>query len=192
MERIVRGLSFLRTVSAFWPILTLCLATGCEATEGDETPTPEVTPTATPTPTPTPPPTPQPTPVPSRVSLQIRFTLDPFDVGYTEVPPQGMFYGAIFNSADVTSGGPKPDVESIAGIEVYVDLTNEEATSPVLLTIEDFPVGEITVLGYHDINGNGADAGYPDDQDLVTLPVDNGFELEAGAANEIMVLLIDL
>ncbi|MEM9071428.1 MAG: hypothetical protein AAGE52_23175 [Myxococcota bacterium] len=114
-----------------------------------------------------------------RGRFRVRFDASP-TVRESDVlsdPLRGNVWGSVFRAEDVTLAGPKEGAVAVASF-AFEDV---DATVPgegmEFLIEEELPVGEYQLLGFMDIDGNGAETQDPDEGDPVTLPI-GGFELE--------------
>lgn len=92
-------------------------------------------------------------------------------------PLRGTVFGDVYRAEDVTISGPREGAVEVAsfrfeGVDVTAGVSPEAYPIDALL-----PAGEYQVLGFMDIDGNGAETGDPDTFDPVTLPI-GGIELE--------------
>jgi len=170
-----RCMSF-RLVGGSMLFLTVCHLMGCGGdsdVEGDLTPE-ETTPSPTPDPTGT---------------LAVSFAMNVDWNTVMDEPAVGTFYGAIYASEDVDNGtGPSPDAVSLEGLQLAVDLTQNEGESVVLYTTGALLVGEVYILGFLDSDANANPENlFPDAGDLVTVPGDNDFDVVGGIDTPVQV-----
>ncbi len=107
-------------------------------------------------------------------------------------PLKGTFYGNIFLQEDVSVTGPRDDAMQFQSIEVAsVDLTMKDVGKPsdTSFTTMKLAAGKYVILGFLDVDANGATSHDPDKGDPVTLALTNKFEISEGAETPRLVLL---
>ncbi|MGE0790680.1 MAG: hypothetical protein AB7S26_33710 [Sandaracinaceae bacterium] len=83
----------------------------------------------------------------------------------------GSVYGSVFRAEDVTISGPIDGAVEVAGFE-FADVDLRDGASPMEYEIDaDIPAGEYQILGFLDVDGNGATTHDPDVNDPITLPI---------------------
>lgn len=121
-------------------------------------------------------------------TLALTFRMNDDYFGQMDAEAIGTFYGAFWHGADVTSLGPNDGAVDLGSIEVpNVDLRVAGGPTAVMFTSGPLPVEEIVVLGFLDVDGNGAATHDPDDKDPVTLPNDNDFDVIGDAETVVEV-----
>ncbi|HJL16114.1 MAG TPA: hypothetical protein RMH99_10670 [Sandaracinaceae bacterium LLY-WYZ-13_1] len=86
-------------------------------------------------------------------------------------PLRGTVRGSVYREEDVTIGGPRDGAEAVASFTFEdVDITGGVSEMRYALEAE-LEAGSYQVLGFMDIDGNGAESGDPDVGDPVTLPI---------------------
>lgn len=123
-----------------------------------------------------------------RGDLRLSFGIDSDWFASMDEPCVGPFWGSVWLADEVTGAGPIDGAESLADVHVgSVDLSTGESTA-VLTTVTDLPAGWVTILGFLDSDGNAiVDAPDPDEDDPVTLPGDNEFEVVEDAETDVVV-----
>ena len=123
-----------------------------------------------------------------RGALRVSFGIDGDWFASMDEPCVGPFWGSIWLSDEVTGAGPIDGAESVADLHIEsVDLSAGENTA-VLTTVTDLPAGWVTILGFLDSDGNAnVDEPDPDEDDPVTLPGDNEFEVVEDAETDALV-----
>ncbi len=92
-------------------------------------------------------------------------------------PLRGNVWGSVFRAEDVTLAGPIDGAMPVANFEFAdVDATVPGEGMEYVIDTE-LPRGTYQLLGFMDIDGNGAETTDPDEGDPVTLPI-GGFDLE--------------
>lgn len=121
-------------------------------------------------------------------TLALRFAIDDDWHAAMSEPAKGPFWGSIYLADEVTGAGPVEGAVALWSIEVAeVDLTSGAPTAALHVT-GALPIGWVTVLGFMDSDGNAlVDAPDPDDDDPVTLPNENEFEVLEDAETEVEV-----
>lgn len=107
-------------------------------------------------------------------------------------PLKGTFYGNIFLQEDVSVTGPRDDAMQFQALEIAnVDLTAKAPGDPAeaTLTTASLTKGKYVVLGFLDVDGNGATSHDPDMGDPTTLALTNKFEITDGVEAKRLVLL---
>jgi hypothetical protein len=122
-------------------------------------------------------------------TLALTFAMDADFIDVMDEAPVGRFWGTIYAAEDVTGIGPDDDAVEYGDVYVEsVDLSPEGQTTAVLFTTGALPVGEVTILGFIDSDGNAdPDAPSPDAKDPVTLPSDNEFDVIGGQETTVEV-----
>jgi hypothetical protein len=140
----------------------MLLATGCPAVDDDDSA--------------------EPTPAPTHGTLAVSFGIDDDWAAQMDEPAVGGFWGTIFWADEVSGIGPEDDAEELGSIYVeVVDMTGPTLATDVLFTTEPLLAGWVTILGFVDSDANSTEADRgPDENDPVTLPNDNQFEVIAG------------
>ncbi len=88
-------------------------------------------------------------------------------------PLRGDVHGSVFRAEDVTIAGPREGAVAVANFFFEdVDATVAGEGTEYLIDTE-LPTGRYQLLGFMDIDGNGADTMDPDEGDPVTLPIGN-------------------
>lgn len=114
-----------------------------------------------------------------RGKFRVRFDASPTvrDSDRLSDPLRGNVWGSVFRAEDVTLAGPKEGAVSLGSFAFEnVDTTVPGEGMEYLIDVE-LPRGEYQLLGFMDIDGNGAETTDPDEGDPVTLPI-GGFDLE--------------
>ncbi len=120
--------------------------------------------------------------------LELSFAIDADWHASMDEPALGAFTGSFWNKDDVTGLGPNEGAEDLGGIFVDgVDLREGDPTD-YLFTSDLLEADSVVVLGFLDTDGN-RDPDYPDpdDDDPVTLPVDNAFDVVDGETTQVTV-----
>lgn len=107
-------------------------------------------------------------------------------------PLKGTFYGNIFLQEDVQVTGPRADAMEFQFVQQPdIDLTMKGAGEPsdTAFTTMTLPAGIYVVLGFFDVNGNGATSKMPDSGDPVTLATTNSFTIVDGQVAKRLVLM---
>ena len=85
-------------------------------------------------------------------------------------PLRGRVWGSVYRAEDVTLAGPRDGAEPVASFDYAdVDVTAGQSTEYALDA--ELAAGDYQILGFMDIDGNGAETGDPDEGDPVTLPI---------------------
>jgi hypothetical protein len=98
-------------------------------------------------------------------------------------PVFGTFYGDVYLEEDVSVTGPRADAVGQGSLEVAgVDLRTVEAGKVGDQTIDtkQLAPGNYVVLGFLDVNANGATSHSPDSGDPATLALTNKFTVVVG------------
>lgn len=86
-------------------------------------------------------------------------------------PLRGNVWGNVYRAEDVNIGGPVEGAEAVASFAFEgVDATVPGEGMEYLIDAE-LPTGDYQILGFMDIDGNGAETTDPDEGDPVTLPI---------------------
>ena len=120
--------------------------------------------------------------------LALRFDIDSVWHEAMDEPAIGAFTGSFWLKDEVTGAGPIEGAVDLGGI--FVDEVDLEAGTPteVLFTSELLVADKVVVLGFLDSDGNrDLEDPDPDDDDPVTLPADNAFEIVDGETTEVTV-----
>ena len=130
---------------------------------------------------------------PAGGTAQLRFAAgDMVKNGAALVDPlKGTFYGNIFLQEDVGVTGPRSDAMMFQSLEVSgIDLTAKAVGEPAeaIFTTMALPAGKYVVLGFLDVDGNGATSREPDSGDPATLALTNKFDVTDGAETKRLVL----
>lgn len=97
----------------------------------------------------------------------------------------GDVYGSVFRAEDVTISGPRDGAESVAQFHFEAVDIREGLSAESYLIDAVLPAGEYQILGFMDIDGNGAETGDPDPGDPVGIPI-GGFDLACEAQHAVM------
>lgn len=107
-------------------------------------------------------------------------------------PLKGTFYGNIFLQEDVSVTGPRDDAMEFQSLEIAnIDLTAKAVGEPAegSFTTMSLAKGKYVVLGFLDVDANGAANRSPDNGDPATLALTNKFEITEGNETNRLVLL---
>ena len=87
-------------------------------------------------------------------------------------PLRGNIWGEVFRSEDVILTGPLPGVTAVAEFAYTdVDISSADGSPQTYLIDTPLPAGAYQILGFIDIDNNGADTTNPDKGDPVTMPI---------------------
>ena len=87
-------------------------------------------------------------------------------------PLMGNIWGEVFRSEDVILTGPLPGVTAVAEFAYTdVDISSRDGSPQKYLIDTLLPAGQYQILGFIDIDGNGAATTNPDKGDPVTMPI---------------------
>jgi hypothetical protein len=135
-------------------------------------------------------------PAPAGGTVQFRFAAGDMVKNSSSLvdPLKGTFYGDIFLQEDVSLTGPRSDAMQFQSLEIAsIDLTAKGVGEPseVSFTTMNLAKGKYVVLGFLDVDANGATTGDrgPDAGDPVTLALTNKFEITDGNEAKRLILL---
>lgn len=123
-------------------------------------------------------------------SLLVTFSIKANLIGNMDEPAQGAFYGEVFRTEDVNLFGPVDGAVALGEIEIAdLVLPEDGSATDVLFTLSPVPPLDVTILGFLDSDGNSdpGDPG-PDNNDPVTLPNQNAFQLQPDVENVVEVV----
>lgn len=135
-----------------------------------------------------------PTPAPMGGTARFRFAAGDMVKNSANLvdPLKGTFYGQIFLQEDVGVTGPRSDAMGFQSLEIAnIDLTAKAVGEPAegSFTTMSLAKGKYVVLGFLDVDSNGAASHNPDNGDPATLALTNKFEITEGNETIRLVLL---
>jgi len=114
-------------------------------------------------------------------TLAISFAMEPDWMTAMDEEAVGTFHGAVFLADEVGPLGPEEGAQSLAAVDVAVDLRPAGGPTDVLHVTGELDENDVAILGFLDTDANAdPEDASPDEGDPVTLPGDNTFSVVGG------------